>query len=193
MEIKVAQFEPAFQFMMGHEDAARSGIVTHDGDGRTRFGICEKFHHDLPEEFWTASPLNAFSEAENIYKDEYWDVLDLDEIVDQAVASKIFDMSVVMGCKEAAILAQRAANGLLLGSSKAPAIDGKIGPHTTAALNSCPPQNLVEALCNLSKIFFCEDAAKHPEKQDDLHGWLNRAAAIPPHMSAPPLAMGADA
>ena len=191
----MAEFAPAFKFTMGHEDAARSGIVTHDADGRTRFGICEKFHPDLPEDFWTKPPLNALLDAEHIFEGKYWGTLDLDEIVDQAVASKIFDLAIVMGCKEAAVLAQRAANGLLLGSSKAPAIDGRIGPQTIAALNSCPPQNIVEALCNLSKIVFCEDAAKHPDKQGDLKGWLKRAAAVPPHAApdAPPLAQGASA
>jgi lysozyme family protein len=191
----VAKFPPAFKFMMGHEDAARSGIVTHDADGRTRFGICERFHPDLPEKFWTEPPLSALLKAEALYSDKYWDALRLDEIVDQAVASKLFDMCVPMGLKEAAILAQRAANGLLLGSSKAPAIDGRIGPRTIAAINACPPESMVEALCNLSKVFFCEVAAKNPaKKKDDLRGWLNRAAAIPPHVSPePPLAAGASA
>lgn len=184
----MADFNPAFQFVMSHEDAARSGVVTRDEDGRTRFGICEKVHPDLPEDFWECPPLAALVKVEEIYQDEYWDALSLDEIIDQAVASKLFDMCVPMGHKEAVLLAQRAANGLLLGSSKAPAIDGRIGPQTIAALNACPPSNLVEALCNLSKIFFCEVAAKNPAKQKDLKGWLNRAHAVPPHA---PLATGA--
>jgi lysozyme family protein len=189
----MAEFEPAFQFMMDHEDAKRAGVVTRDGDGRTRFGICEKFHPEMPAAFWIASPSVALCVAETIYQHSYWDSLRLGEIVDQAVASKIFDMCVPMGRTEATVLAQRVANGLLMGSSRAPAIDGKIGDRTIAALNACPPQNLVESLCNLSKIFFCECAAKNPAKQRDLQGWLNRAAKVPPHMSAAPLATGASA
>jgi lysozyme family protein len=191
----VAQFDPAFQFMMDHEDAKREGRVTRDGDGRTRFGICERFHPEMPAAFWTAPPAEALNIAETIYRHKYWDASRLGEIVDQAVASKLFDMCVPMGRTEAALLAQRAANGLLLGSRKAPAIDGKIGDLTIAALNACPPQNVVEALCNLSKIFFCECAAKNPAKERDLQGWLNRAAAVPPHSSSPEtqLAAGASA
>lgn len=183
----MAEFQRAFQFTLGHEDALRSGVVTRDEDGRTRFGICERFHPEMPAAFWTAPAAEALNIAESIYRHSYWDAGRLGEIVDQAVASKIFDMCVPMGRREAALLAQRAANGLLLGSGKAPAIDGRIGPQTIAALNSCPPKNLVEALCNLSKIFFCECAAKNPAKQRDLKGWLVRAAAIPP------LAQGASA
>jgi lysozyme family protein len=180
----MAEFKPAFTFMLSHEDAARSGVVTRDEDGRTRFGICEKFHPELNENFWTGVTTYALSWAEMIYRSDYWSALRLGEIVDQAVASKLFDMCVPMGRKEAVTLGQRAANGLLLGSSRAPAIDGRIGPQTIAALNACPPSNLVEALCNLSKIFFCEVAANNPAKEKDLKGWLKRAAAVPPHATA---------
>jgi len=174
----MAEFKPAYEFMLSHEDAARSGVVTRDGDGRTRFGICERFH-PMDDEFWSGPSEDAIFRAEVIYRTDYWTPLRLGEIVDQVVASKIFDMAIPMGCKQAATLAQRAANGLLLGSSKAPMIDGKIGLRTISALNSCRPANLVEALCNLSKIFFSEVAAKHPEKQRNLKGWLSRAAAVP--------------
>jgi lysozyme family protein len=177
----MAEFKPAFEFLLSHEDETCSGKVTHDTDGRTRFGICERFHPDMPGVFWTASPTVALKFAENIYEDYYWNPLRLEKIIDQAIASKLFDMCVPMGLKEAAILAQRAANGLLLGSSRAPAIDGIVGDKTIAALNACPPASLVEALCNLSKIFFYEVAAKHPEKHRDLDGWLIRAAAVPAH------------
>lgn len=182
----MAEFRPAFEFMLSHEDAARPGAiawgkVTADENGRTRFGICEEFHPHLQDSFWTGPADAALVQAEFIYRIKYWDPLLLFLIVDQAVASKLFDMEIVMGFKEAVTLAQRAANGLLLGSGKAPAIDGRIGPQTIAALNSCPPSNLVEALCNLSRIFFSEVAARNPAKQKDLKGWLNRAAAVPPH------------
>jgi lysozyme family protein len=189
----VAEFVPAFQFMIEHEEAHRGdpGKITRDGDGRTRFGICEKFHPEIPEAFWSTSDSEALNIAETIYQHTYWGGLRLGEIVYQDVASKFFDMSVVMGLHESTVLAQRAANGLLLGSTKAPSIDGKMGDHTIAALNACPPQNTVESLCNLSRIFFYEDAEKHPEKQGALHGWLVRAAAVPP--SAATLSAGASA
>ena len=49
----MADFKPAFAFALLHEDATQSGKVTMDAGGRTRFGIAEKFHPDLPEEFFT--------------------------------------------------------------------------------------------------------------------------------------------
>lgn len=177
----MAEFAPAFKFMLSHEDAAQSGIVTKDGDGRTRFGVCERFHSTLPEYFWNGPADRAYSMASVIYERDYWEPMLLDQVLDQAVASKLFDMCVPMGRKEATTLSQRAANGLLLGSSKAPAIDGTMGYKTIAAINACPPQDMVEALCNLSKSFFCQVADKNPDKQKDLKGWLVRAAAVPAH------------
>jgi|GEM_PF-1232431 len=189
----MADFQPAFEFTMDHEDAARSGVVTRDGDGRTRFGVCERFHKNLPEEFWNGPATEEMATAARIFEQLYWNRILGNMIVDQAVASKFFDMSIVMGVPEATTLAQRAANGLLLGSSRAPAIDGFVGDKTISAINACPPDNLVEALCNLSKIFFAEDAAKHPEKQKDLAGWMRRAESVPPHEARPARALAADA
>ena len=52
-ENSMSDFQPAIAFVLQHEDPARSGKVTEDAGGRTRFGIAEKFHPDLPEDFFT--------------------------------------------------------------------------------------------------------------------------------------------
>jgi lysozyme family protein len=189
----MAEFQPAFEFMMDHEDATRSGVVTHDEDGRTRFGICERFHAYMTEEFWNGPATEEMAVAARVYEQLYWNRIYGSIVVDQAVASKFFDMSVNMGVTQATLLAQRAANGLLMGSSKAPVIDGIVGDKTISSLNTCPPDCLVETLCNLSKIFFAEDAAKHPEKQKNLAGWMRRAGSVPPHAWTPARAVAADA
>jgi lysozyme family protein len=181
---RLADFKPAFEFMLPHEDAARSGKVMHDGDGKTRFGICSKFHRDLPEAFWSCDRDRALVWAQAIYRVEYWSAMRLGEIVDQAVASKLFDMCVPMGAKEATLCAQRAANALLLGSRKAPAIDGRMGSQTIEAINACPPDAIIEALCNLSKRFFTQVVEKNPAKAGDLKGWLRRAMDVPPSAAA---------
>src|ERR1044071_8189094 len=90
----MSDFKPAFLFTLQHEDATRSGKVTVDAGGRTRFGIAEKFHPDLPDEFFTGPAEDALAEAETIEEHEYWDALRLDEVEDQNVANKLFDMGV---------------------------------------------------------------------------------------------------
>ncbi|HEX7289469.1 MAG TPA: glycosyl hydrolase 108 family protein [Candidatus Angelobacter sp.] len=190
----MSDFTPAFDYLMSHEDAhahawllghdpahaEKMGKVTVDSGGRTRFGIAEKFHPSLHKDFFTMPAADALAQAEIIYRAEYWGPMRLGELLSQAVASKIFDMGVNMGRNPATILAQRAANGLLLGASLAPPIDGKTGSRTLGALNACPAAALMETLSNLSKIFYNELAAKKPENKKYLEGWLKRAAATPP-------------
>lgn len=109
----MADFEPAFDFVMSHEDPHRSGKVTEDAGGRTRFGIAGKFHPELKEEFFSGPADEALKQAEEIMRRDYWQPMRLDEIRNQNVAAKIFDMAVNMGVHQAAVYAQRAANGMI--------------------------------------------------------------------------------
>ena len=109
----MADFKTAFLFTLQHEDSTRSGKVTVDAGGRTRFGIAEKFHPDLPEEFFTGPAEDALAEAEKIEEREYWDTMRLAEVENQNVANKLFDMGVNMGVRQAAVYAQRAVNSQL--------------------------------------------------------------------------------
>src|ERR1700757_2466650 len=120
----MADFKTAFLLTLQHEDSTRSGKVTVDSGGRTRFGIAEKFHPDLPEEFFTEPAEDALAEAEKIEEREYWDAMRLAEVENQNVANKLFDMAVNMGVRQAAIYAQRAANAV---SDGRVAEDGVIG------------------------------------------------------------------
>jgi hypothetical protein len=51
----MASFSPAFDFVMNDEDPHRKGKVTEDAGGQTRFGIAQKFHPELPEDFFTGT------------------------------------------------------------------------------------------------------------------------------------------
>ena len=64
-----ADFKTAFLLTLQHEDSTRSGKVTEDAGGRTRFGIAEKFHPDLPEGFFTGLAEDALAEAEKMNLD----------------------------------------------------------------------------------------------------------------------------
>lgn len=165
--------------MMDHEDTRRSGRVTEDSGGKTRFGIAQKFHPHLAPEFFTMDRDQALAFARTFYQANYWEDMQLRDLVDQLVADKLLDMGVNMGVTEAAHLAQRAASGLLLGSASAPKDDGKWGPKTIAALNGCAPANLIETLCNLSKIFYYEAAEKKPAEKKYLPNWLKRSECRP--------------
>ena len=172
----MADFKPAFAFVLQHEDSTRSGKVTVDAGGRTRFGIAEKFHPDLPEEFFTGPAEDALAEAEKIEEREYWDAMRLGEVENQNVANKLFDMGVNMGVRQAAFYAQRAANALVAVDVRL-AEDSVIGPRTLAAINAGDPIVYYQLLCQFSAAFYRHVAAVNPAQAVNLAGWMKRAEA----------------
>jgi lysozyme family protein len=172
----MADFKPAFAFVLQHEDSTRSGKVTVDAGGRTRFGIAEKFHADLPEEFFTGPAEDALAEAEKIEEHEYWAEMRLAEVENQNVANKLFDMGVNMGMLQAAVYAQRAANALTAGDARV-AEDGVIGSRTLAAINAADAMAYYQLLCELSAAYYRHVAAVNPAQAVNLAGWLKRAEA----------------
>jgi lysozyme family protein len=169
----MADFKPAFLFTLQHEDLTRSGKVTVDAGGRTRFGIAEKFHPDLPDEFFTGPAEDARAQAEKVEEREYWDTLRLAEVENQNVANKLFDMGVNMGVRQAAVYAQRAVNS----QSQQLTEDGNIGPKSLAAINAIDPQTFYGLLCQFSAAHYRHVAANNPAQAVNLAGWLKRASA----------------
>lgn len=177
----MADFKPAFAFVLQHEDPSGSGVVTEDAGGRTRFGIASKFHPELTEEFFTGPAEEALAEAQRIEEQEYWEAMRLAELGNQNVANKLFDMGVNMGVRQASIYGQRAANLMLGRLASGPeqrlTEDGVIGAKTLAAINSCDPRELYQALCELSEAHYRHVAAVNPAQAVNLKGWLKRAEA----------------
>jgi lysozyme family protein len=173
LEVVMADFKTAFLFTLQHEDSTRSGKVTVDAGGRTRFGIAEKFHPDLPEEFFTRPAEDALAEAEKIEEREYWNAMRLAEVENQNVANKLFDMSVNMGLRQAAVYAQRAANS----QGQQLTEDGVIGSRTLAAINAIDPQTFYGLLCQFSAAHYRHIATNNPCQAVNLAGWLKRASA----------------
>jgi lysozyme family protein len=175
----MADFKPAFAFVLLHEDSTCSGKVTEDAGGRTRFGIAGRFHPELPEEFFTGPAEQALAEAEKIEERYYWQPLRLAEVENQNVANKLFDMGINMGVCQAAIYAQRATNYLLArtGGGERLMEDGKIGEKTLAAINAQEPREFHQVLCDLSEAHYRHVAAVNPAQAVNLPGWLKRAQA----------------
>ena len=192
----MADFEPAFDFVVSHEDPHRSGKVTEDAGGRTRFGIAGKFHPELTEEFFSGPADEALKQAEEIMRSDYWQPMRLDEIRNQNVAAKIFDMAVNMGVHQAAVYAQRAANGMITAQVVLPpsaasengvaqallpvyslAEDGVLGNKSLAAFNALDPIRYYQLLCDFSRQHYIHVASINPAQATNLQGWLKRAAA----------------
>lgn len=180
----MASFAPAIEFVLHHEDPSRSGKVTVDSGGRTRFGIAQKFHPSLSEQFFSGPADEALEQAEKFLHDEYWKPMRLDQIKNQNVANKLLDMAVNMGVHQAAVYAQRAVNGLLQsgGRPSSAAIarlneDGVIGDQSLAAINALNPIAYHQLLCDFSTQHYVHVASVNPTQAMYLQGWLKRASA----------------
>ncbi len=179
----MSDFKEAFDFTMKHEDPRLSGVVTVDAGGRTRFGIAQKFHPELPESFFDGPTEDALATAQHIEEHDYWNPMRLSEGENQNIANKLFDMAVNMGTHQAGYLVQRALNGLISSNSGAqappPAVflaqDGLVGDHTLAAINAANPIALHQLLCELCKQFYRHIVANNPAQAPYLNGWLKRA------------------
>jgi lysozyme family protein len=166
----MALFEPAFNFTMDNEDRHRTGKVTSDAGGKTRFGIAQKWHHELPEDFYTMPADDALAIAANVYRSEYWRPVRGSDILDQRVASKCFDLFVNLPPIVAAKIMQGAAIEL---GQKIPC-DGKMGGLTVCAINQVNADDFLMAVCAIQ--------AKHYQEHGDqtvIAGLLNRANAVP--------------
>jgi lysozyme family protein len=159
----MADFRPAFEAMIVHE----GGFVDDPADkgGRTKWGISQRSYPDLDIASLTQE------DAAQIYHRDYWQPKPYGLIINQRVASKVFDMAVNMGFLQAHVLTQRACNEL----GKHVVADGQLGPLSIQAINECDPDFLLDALRYQARHFYMTLAANKPSNQKFLKGWIRRA------------------
>lgn len=176
----MSQFEQAIPIILLHE----GGFVNHPSDpgGATNFGVSLRYLKDAGLDIDgdgdidsdDIRKLNAES-ASVIYRKYWWDKYGYERIHDQYVATKVFDMAVNMGAKQAHILLQRACNEVT--GNENLTVDGILGAQSLAVINSIEPQRLIWALRNHMANFYRTLARNKPQLAPFLRGWLNRAAA----------------
>jgi lysozyme family protein len=160
----MANFDLAIQTVLQHE----GGYVNDPADcgGETKFGICQRSYPDV-----NIRNLDA-ADAKAIYRHDFWAPLHLDEVRDQAVASKILDSAVLLGKTAAVKLIQRALQNA--GGGIVP-IDGLVGPQTLTAINLASPLLLISEYRKLLAARFETLAVRVPTNQKFLKGLLTRA------------------
>ena len=116
-------FSEAFRETLGLE----GGYVNDPDDpgGETMYGISKRSYPDVDIARLTTG------QAMTIYRQDYWDALDLGKVLNSIISGEIFDTAVNMGRKQAVLIAQKALN--FLGENLVE--DGIIGQKTIQALN----------------------------------------------------------
>jgi len=168
----MAVYEPAFDVLMKHE-----GGYTQDHAGATKYGITLRvLDVDIDRDGdIDADDISALTipDAKEFYHRRWWRKYGYGEIINQAVATKVFDLAVNMGAPQAHLLVQRA----LKACDFLVVDDGILGPKSIAAINQCEPGALLAAIRSQAAGFYRLIAAKHPHYDRYLKGWLRRAYA----------------
>ncbi|TCT19729.1 murein L,D-transpeptidase catalytic domain-containing protein [Thiobaca trueperi] len=101
-----------------------------------------------------------------IYRKYYWDVLNLDHVLDQGIATALFDMGVLCGTGTASRICQD-----MLGITQSKKMD----LQTLDALNETTDEQFIPAFADRNIRRFEEIVAKNPDQRVFLKGWKNRA------------------
>lgn len=167
-----------FEIAVGRTLAAEGGYYKNSATGEVvNFGITAAFlgGHGLPNSDADVQALTV-EEATALYHAYFWAPLHAEDIADQMLANKVFDIAVNQGLGPSAKMLQQAVNDLQLGGTLLQ-VDGVIGPKTVAAVNALPPSNLLTQFRALAEARYQEIAANNPALTGDLPGWLARLAS----------------
>jgi len=179
----MSTFELAIPTVLRHEGRFVDNPA--DPGGATNFGISlrwlvsqnllsvlEQEEGDLTQDAVNAVKSMTQAEAEGFYQVKWWDAYGYGRIIDQSVATKIFDTAVNIGPRPAHRLAQQAVNSL--GGSTI-AIDGQLGSNSILALNDAAYPQILHAMQDLQAMYYQQLVNDHPNLAKFLPGWRNRA------------------
>jgi lysozyme family protein len=157
------KFLKAFEYLMYHE----GGYVNDkkDAGGETHYGISKRSYPNLDIKNLTRD------QAKQIYFCDFWTKAKCEQVNDDNLAIKFFDLCVNTGISQAIKLIQRA----LRSAGQTVAEDGIIGSATLAAVNKADPTDLLAALKSESAGYYRLIANANPSQQRFIEGWLNRA------------------
>jgi lysozyme family protein len=157
------KFLKAFDYVMKHE----GGYVNDPKDigGETKYGISKRSYPNLNIKDLTRD------QACKIYFVDFWMKAKCEQIVDENIATKFFDLAVHTGIPQAVKLIQRA----LRSAGEQVIEDEIIGVITLQAINKADPTDLLAALKSEAAGYYRLIAQTNPSQQKFIEGWLNRA------------------
>ena len=167
----MASIVTAIDYVLRQEDSRLAGVVTDDArdpGGKTRFGLCQRFHPELIYTgFFDATRTTAayaLQIAEQTYAKEYGEPLRIADITAQQVANAIVSFAVNEGTATSVEILQ-AAVGI-----NPPT--GFFGAKTLSAVNNT--SNVLSLLEPKQIAHYQAIVAKNSAEAAFLNGWLNR-------------------
>jgi lysozyme family protein len=177
-----AEFDKAIPIVLKHE-----GVLSdnkRDPGGVTKYGLSYRFLDDLIKrhpkmlseidansnnvfDYYDVQNLSIF-EAKKIYKEEWWDVYHYERFKSQALANKIFDISINIGQKECEVLVKRAINSMLCENRSKDYID------YVNMLTDDGAEKLMMFFEHEVIVYYTMIVKKHPSYKVFLKGWIRR-------------------
>jgi lysozyme family protein len=157
------KFLKAFEYLMYHEDGYANDPK--DAGGETKYGISKRSYPNLNIKDLTRD------QACKIYFCDFWLKAKCEDINDENIATKFFDLAVHTGIPQAVKLIQRALRSV----GQSVIEDGIIGVITLQAINKADPTDLLAALKSEAAGFYRLIARTNPSQKRFIDGWLNRA------------------
>lgn len=155
----MADFKQAVALTLIHE----GGYVNNpdDSGGETNMGITQK---DMPGQNMHALTVE---QATAYYLEHYWKAL-YSQIIDQNVANKLFDMSVLFGVGTAVKILQT------IFAVHQVVADGVFGPHTLDVVNTAEPVGLLVAYKTSLVSHALAVVNARPNDRVFFAGWVRR-------------------
>ena len=162
----MASFDKAIPTILAHE----GGLVDDPKDpgGITNFGISQRQYPHLDIKALTVDGVVI------IYHRDYWLPV-YDSILNQDVATKVFDLAVNMGHKAAHRLLQKALRKFKRQHELDIVIDGILGPKTLRAMNIVAQTPLLEELRIQAAVHYVNLMVKKPGLVRFAYNWMRRA------------------
>lgn len=157
----MADFDTAIVKTLIHEGGAKVTDDPDDRGGLTKFGISQRAYPNVDIRNLTEQ------QAREIYKRDFWDKINADDIQSQEVAENLFDTAVNMGPRTASRLAQLALD-------IEPA-DGIIGPKSIAELNKKSAETFIAEFTIAKIARYAHICNRDKSQRKYLLGWVNRA------------------
>lgn len=190
----MSSFDQAFDIVLGLE----GGFVDHAADpgGATNHGMSLRYllkRGDMDGDGLPDGDLDGDGdidvddirimkplEAKALYHSGFWVPNRLQQVKDQALANKIFDICVNAGSRQAWRIVQRACNRFEHDEDEEVKVDGIVGPNTLAAVND--PERvrqgqLLDLIREQQLAFYERLVEKKPTLAVFMDGWTNRAMA----------------
>jgi lysozyme family protein len=171
-------------------DPADPGGETYKGIARNKNSYWEgwvlvdnyKLQPNFPKNMYNDPQLEE--KVKSFYKTVYWDVNNLDEFTSQSLANEMYDTGVNMGVGKASKFLQLTLNVLNKNGTIYPDIpeDGKVGPGTLQALNTCIGRVGEEVIYKILNVLqgnhYIDIMVKNPTQEKYTLGWLSRVTFI---------------